>query len=412
MSRGLAPRVRPDESVHVAVAGPILTRPLAQFLDGSAAALPPGQGGTPVWQLVGDLVDRERRVTSVTLDRSVSAPVTASGRLLDVVYGSYRPRHRMRDLMRVERHAVRDAVAAARPDLVHAHWCYEYALGAMASGIPTLVTVHDWIPAVLKLMESRYWPYWSGRALLYFTTLARARHLTANSPYIAERVRRFTRAALEVIPNGVLDADFVGATDRVAARRPDGRGRPVILSVNNGFGPLKNIRRLLESFRVLKALDLACELHLIGDGYEPGGACELFARQRGLLKDVAFVGSLPRDEVLARMREATLLVHPAREESFGMTLIEAMSQRTPVIGGARSGAVPWVLGGGKAGLLVDVDDPRALAQAIAAVLTQSALREQLAGDGHAYAWQNFRQSQVTDLYLDAYSRLLAEEARP
>ena len=171
------------------------------------------------------------------------------------------------------------------------------------------------------------------------------------------------------------------------------------------------MRRLLEAHRTLRRQGFGSELQLIGHEYELGGPCEAWARQKRLAEGVTFLGPLPRDKVLTRMREATLLAHPSREESFGMTLIEAMSQRLPVIGGARSGAVPWVLGGGKAGLLVDVDNPRALAQAIEAVLTQEKLRKRLASEGYTWAWRNFRQSRVTDLYLDAYRRLLAEELR-
>lgn len=401
---------RTETSLRVAVAGPILTRPLEQFLDGDLDHLPPGLGGTPVWQLVSDLVKLGQKVSVVTLDPSVSTPVTASGPLLDLVYGPHRPRRRLRDLMRVERHAVRDGVLRTMPDLVHAHWCHEYALGALASGIPTLVTARDWGPAILMLSGARTWPHASALALLYFTTLARTRYLTANSPYTAERVRRFTKASVEVIPNGMADSDFFvpGQEDRGDSGP---MGRALVISVNNGFGPRKNVHRLLEAYRTLTQQGVECDLHLIGSGYEPNGPCDAWARQRRLAGGVSFLGQLPRDEVLARMRRATLLAHPAREESFGMTLIEAMSQRVPVIGGARSGAVPWVLAGGKAGFLVDVEDPRALARAIEAVLTQEALRKRLASEGYARAWQSFRQSRVTDLYLDAYSRLLAEQPR-
>ena len=395
--------------MHIGLAGPILSKPLAPFLDGDPDRLPSGLGGTPVWQLVGDLVNRGQRVSVVTLDPSVGTPVTASGPLLDLVYGPYRPRHRMRDLMRVERHAVRDGVLRTRPDLVHAQWCGEYALGGLASGIPTLVTVHDWMPSILRLTKVRYSPYWLGRALLYFTTLARARHLTAVSPYIAEKVRHVSKAAIEVVPNAIPDAAFAQEGER--AGRPAADGRPVIISVNSGFSPRKNVEALIAAHRALRQRRVACELHLVGDGYVPGGPCERWARRRRLAEGVTFLGPLPRDEVLLRIGEATLLVHPAREESFGMTLIEAMSQRIPVIGGARSGAVPWVLGGGKAGLLVDVDDPRSIADAVAAVLTQPALRERLAGDGYLHARKNFSQSRVTDQYLGAYRRVLAEEAR-
>ncbi len=364
--------------------------------------------GTPVWQLVSDLTGRGEHIAVVTLDQATSTLVTLRGELLDVACGPYRAHHRMRDLMRAERHAVRDGLLCMRPDLVHAHWCYEYALGALATGLPTLVSVRDWAPTVVRHMVARARPYWTGRAVMFFMTLARARYLTVNSPYLANNVRRFSRAAIEIIPNGLPDAGFARRQPKRSAAddRP-----PVIVSVNNGFGPLKNVKRLLEAFRELRQRGLDCRLDLVGDDYGPGGTCEMWARQRRLAAGVMFMGRLPRERVFEMMAHATVLAHPSREESFGMTLIEAMSQRLAIVGGQRSGAVPWVLGGGKAGLLVDIEDPRALSEAIEAVVTQPPLRERLATDGYTHAWQNFRQSRVTDLYQAVYGRLLAEEAR-
>lgn len=399
---------RTNETLHVAMAGPIYTEPLLALLGDDADDLPKGLGGTPVWQLVRDLVDRGQRVSVVSLDPSVRVPRTASGPLLDMSYGPYRPRHRMRDFMLVEREAVRDAVVRARPDLVHAYWCGEYALGALASGLPTLVTVRDWMPAILRLTRARHLPYWSGRALLYFTTLAMAKHLTANSPYTAARVRRFTRASLEVVPNGMPDSDFLTADREEVQSCVPHPSRPAVISVNNGFGARKNVRPLVRAHHALRQRGLDCVLHMIGAGYEQGGPCAAWARAEGLDEATEFLGPLDRGEVLRRLRTASLLVHPAREESFGMTLIEAMSQRTPVIGGATSGAVPWVLDGGRAGLLVDVGNPRSIANAIEAVLTQETLSRRLACEGFSHAWERFRQSKVTDLYLDVYRRLLNE----
>jgi L-malate glycosyltransferase len=168
------------------------------------------------------------------------------------------------------------------------------------------------------------------------------------------------------------------------------------------------VETLLMAHGLLKRRGVELRLQLIGGGYGPGGPCEVWARGRGLAEGVAFVGSLDRAEVLRRLRSASVLVHPAREESFGMTLIEAMSQHVPVIAGASSGAVPWVLDDGNAGLLVDVNDPRALGGALEAVLTQTTLQSKLAAAGYARAWGQFRQSHVTDLYVDLYRRVLAE----
>ena len=244
---------------------------------------------------------------------------------------------------------------------------------------------------------------------MYFITLAQARYITAPSPYAADKLRAFTRAAVEVVPNGIREECFAESADCQKPRGARHLVRPILVSVNDGFGPRKNVPRLLEAFRVVTQRGFDCELHLIGTDYEAGGPCHAWARRRGLTEEVMFLGPLGRDDVLRRMRGATVLTHPSREEAFGMTLIEAMAQGTPVIAGKRSGAVPWVLEGGKAGLLVDVEDPRAIADGIVAVLTEPSLRQQLADAGYRRAWKSFRQSQVTELYLDAYRRVLNEQ---
>jgi YD repeat-containing protein len=58
--------------------------------------------------------------------------------------------------------------------------------------------------------------------------------------------------------------------------------------------------------------------------------------------------------VCSTLDTTDILVHPSREESFGMTIAEAQLAGVVVIGGAHSGAVPWTLDYNRAGRLVDV----------------------------------------------------------
>ena len=243
--------------------------------------------------------------------------------------------------------------------------------------------------------------------VLYFVALARARHVTAVSPYSAARVRRFTRAAVEVIPNGVEDDLFV---DPVGARvtQTTESSAVVFLSINNGFSPRKNVTQLLEAFAIVRRSAPAALLHLVGADHERGGPCEAWSRARGLEAGVSFLGTVDRAELFHLMDGATALVHPAREENMPLTLIEAMARGIPVIGGRRSGGVPWVLDHGNAGLLVDVDDPGSIAGGMVALVDNAGLRARFALAGHAHARKNFSQSRVTDLYLAAYRRVLAE----
>jgi len=87
------------------------------------------------------------------------------------------------------------------------------------------------------------------------------------------------------------------------------------------------------------------------------------------------------------------------EESFGSAILEAMSQRLPVIAGADSGAVPWVLDDGRAGMLVDVTSSESLRSGMEKVMTDTALRERLMTEGYERARSQFTLAAVADQYL-------------
>ncbi len=98
-----------------------------------------------------------------------------------------------------------------------------------------------------------------------------------------------------------------------------------------------------------------------------------------------------------------------------MTLLEATSQRTPVVGGARSGGgALGARGGGGEGLPSMSMTLGALAQGAGEhLLAQPAERERLsAGAGRARSLAQLPpESRVAELYLGAYQRLLGRGGR-
>lgn len=391
------------DPLHVGLAGPISTDPLRRHLAPTPdERLPAGNGGTSVWQLADSLMNVGVRVSITTLDRHLGTPRVADGPRLHISYRPARPNRRMRDLMRFERDQVAADLSTVRPDIVHAHWSYEYALGALATGIPTLVTVRDWAPAILRLSPD---PYRAARLALFLMCMFRAPYLTSVSPYIQRRVEGLTRKPAPVVPNGFPDDLFH------QSRAPLDLSAPRLVSVNNGFGPRKNVQALLLAFRAVREAVPSAQLCLVGRDFEPTGAAEEWARRRRLLPGVRFVGPLSRDKTLDVIGGATALVHPALEESFGNTLVEAMARGVPVVGGGRSGAVPWVLDSGRAGVLTDVRNPSEMAQAVITLITSIGVNQQFSSAGYRRAWSCFRQSRVTDRYLAEYYRVLTSEQR-
>lgn len=106
------------------------------------------------------------------------------------------------------------------------------------------------------------------------------------------------------------------------------------------------------------------------------------------------------------MQKADLFIHPSLEESFGLVLIEAMISKTPVIGGKCSGAVPWVLHEGKAGLLADVTNPEDIASKALELLEDEKKWESLMTDAFFYAMHTFHTDTITQKYIEAYQRRL------
>ncbi|MEX2527839.1 MAG: glycosyltransferase family 4 protein [Gemmatimonadota bacterium] len=328
-------------------------------MDRGTGSIPGGFGGTAVNILVRALLDLGHRVSLVTLDPTVAVGecVTLEGPNFSVDIGPYRPRQRARDLFAVERDVVRRALRARRPDVISAHWTYEFALGAIETGLPTLVTVRDAPSVVFRHNPS---PYRLVRWWMHRMAVKKATRLAFNSPY--------TRAATlgqpesdpgDILPNALPD-EMWQFLDKCVSSELGG----TLISVNNGFGRLKNVQRLIEAFGYVREELPNARLELVGAGYEPDGQAARWARRRQREGGIVFLGALAHGDTLNRIRLADVMVHPSLEESFGYTLIEAASMGTPVIAGRDSGAVPWVLGGGKFGALVDVRSPKAISAAV------------------------------------------------
>ncbi|MBZ5583963.1 MAG: glycosyltransferase family 4 protein [Acidobacteriia bacterium] len=318
-----------------------------------------------------------------------------------------RPRSQMLDFFRGERRVLCAAMREAKCDVIHAHWTYEFASAAIESGVPAVVTAHD-IPTVV-LRFARH-PYWLERPLLAWPVLRNAKCITAVSPYVAQALRRFVKPdrQIAVVPNGATSEVFALYEKRI----PRSIGASFrFASVLNGWGPRKNGFRLIQAFAVLRKEFGECvELSMFGEGHEPGGPAQQWARLRHLDPGVTFEGSVPHNCLINRLVSSVdALVHPSREETFGMAILEAMALGIPVIAGKFSGAVPWVLGFGAAGLLVDVVSATSIASGMRSLLVDSQLRNALAHSGRQKALDEYRLEEVTDQYEAVLAKAVQEQ---
>jgi glycosyltransferase involved in cell wall biosynthesis len=112
---------------------------------------------------------------------------------------------------------------------------------------------------------------------------------------------------------------------------------------------------------------------------------------------VTFLGTIPRRDLVERYRRAAIFCLPSRQEGFGIVFLEAMACGKPVVA-ARAAAVPETVVDGETGLLVDPDDPEALARALAVLLADPD-RCRAIGESGRRRVEQYRADRVAESFL-------------
>lgn len=257
-----------------------------------------------------------------------------------------------------------------------------YYKGPLCAPCPVVLTVHDLF----------FIGYPGQRRPLYnatMTTLARlyarrAAAIIADSEYS----KRTIVARLGVDPSKVtvipvaLAPEFKPEPLTDAVKLRYGIALPYILYVGN-FKPHKNLPRLLRAYAALPAsLRAAYALVLAGGNRNGRPGLEELATSLGVADRVIFPGLIEDGDLPALYAGAATLVLPSLEEGFGLPALEAMGCGAPVVVSNR-GALPEVVA--DAGLMVDADNEPEITGALARVLSDRRLRDDLRGRGLARA---------------------------
>lgn len=250
------------------------------------------------------------------------------------------------------------------------------AAGRLA-GLPTLCHVHEAEEAQPRLVRR-----------LLAAPLLLARRVLANSGAARDAVVSVApplRRSVVVVHNGVPGPD-----DEPAAPRRRSPGERAQLALVGRLSPRKGTDTAVEALALLRDEGRDVDLVLCGSvfpGYEwyEQELVEL-ARTRDLTERVELAGYVhPTWPVLA---DADVVLVPSRTEPFGNAAVEGMLARRPVVACGVQG-LREVLRDGVTGILVEPDDPAALARAIGRLLDEPDVAVRLAEAGLADARDRF-----------------------
>jgi alpha-maltose-1-phosphate synthase len=302
--------------------------------------------------------------------------------------------------------------AVASADLVHSHTWYANLAGHLASvlyGIPHVITAHSLEPLRPWKAEQLGGGYalasWCERVSVEFAAAViavsagmRADILATYPSVPAGRVR--------VIRNGIDTRQYAPDHETAVLERYGiDPGRPSVVFV----GRVTRQKGLPVLLRAAERLNPDAQLVLCaGQADTP----ELEAEVAGLVRHLQATrsgviwlsGMLAKPEVIQILSHATVFACPSLYEPLGIVNLEAMACGTAVVA-SRVGGIPEVVAAGETGLLVQPDDPAALAGAINSLVSDQARATAMGQLGRSRAAAEFSWASIAAQTADLYAEL-------
>ncbi|MCA8955050.1 MAG: N-acetyl-alpha-D-glucosaminyl L-malate synthase BshA [Planctomycetes bacterium] len=283
-------------------------------------------------------------------------------------------------------------------DVFHVHYAIPHAVSAflarsMSNGQLRCVTTLHGTDITVVGADPAY-----GRPTRF--AIAQSDAVTAVSEFLACETKKIfgVDTPIEVIPNFVDTARYApGRAGRYYERDSDER---IVVHVSN-FRPVKRVADVVRAFAIFQR-HVPARLILVGDGPDREHVMAI-AADTGVQDRVQHLG--PSEATERVLADADLFLLASETESFGLSMLEAMSCGVPCVSTA-VGGVQEVLGG-VAGSATPFGDLDAMAEAALDLLTDEALHRRVSAAARARAVECFAQDRVAERYFELYRRILA-----
>jgi glycosyltransferase involved in cell wall biosynthesis len=294
-------------------------------------------------------------------------------------------------------------LSALKPDVVHTHLLHADLYGipaARLAGVPVVVSSRHNDNAFRRRP-----PFKQVNQLLW--------RMADAGIAISDAIARFT-VEVEGAPPAKIHRIYYGLEaikplDRAAAR--------AALLDEWGLNPdvvlVGTVCRLIEQKGITYALQAIARiadnfpdvrLLIVGDG-ALREALANEAQALGLENRVYFLGW--RENIPAVMAGLDIFLAPSLWEGFGLVLLEAMAQATPMLASSVS-AIPEIVVDGETGLLVPPRDVDALADALERLLGDTPLRQHMGLVGQDRLETHFSAVRMVDETAALYAQLLSD----
>jgi glycosyltransferase involved in cell wall biosynthesis len=309
--------------------------------------------------------------------------------------------------------------SAINADVYEAHAVSGYGfpktIKKLGTKKPFIHTIHGVLADEYEQAKKNGYPSVRGRVANYFMlrlskleeeTAKRATIIVTISNYSLEKIQKYygvEHSKVRIVPNGV-DIEKFKPMDTKAARHKFGLDNdPCVLFVGSLI-PRKGVPFLIEAAKKVVKDQADTKFLIVGDGPQRNQLSDSL-KTVNLSRNFKFLGNLKEDELTAVYNCADVFVLPSIQEGQGIVLLEAQASGKPVVA-FDVGGVNEAVRNQETGLLVEVGNEDALADALLKLLTDKELSEKMGSNGRRFVIENYTWDICAQKMLTVYHEAL------
>ncbi len=297
-----------------------------------------------------------------------------------------------------------DVISKYKIDVLHVHYAIPHAYAAYMAKkilyvngykIPIITTLHG---TDITLVGNH--PFYKPAVTF---SINKSDIVTSVSNSLKDDTREFfgIERDIEVIPN-FIDIDKYDKKHNLCERNKIAHGDEQIIVHISNFRPLKRVIDVLKIFDKISQ-KVNSKLIMVGDGPEKKKAKD-FLRQNDLKNKVIFLGNTNEvDEILC---SSDLFLLPSEKESFGLSALEAMALKVPVIS-SNVGGLKELNINGNSGFTSDVGDIDSMSNNAIKILSNENLKKKFKSQAFENA-KKYDIKKVIPLYEDIYKKAISK----
>ncbi len=287
-------------------------------------------------------------------------------------------------------------------DIIHSNNFSPALAGSILSSlfsIPHVMTVHD----IFSLCGKNYWKKWGDQANVSKLNVMLA-------PFFEKLMVKLKHECVHTVSDATKE-DLL----KFGEKRPIHvihNSVDVSQVLNEAVDPLqfvhvgrlvfyKNLEVVIKAIGILKKTQPNVKLVIIGDGPHRKSLEEL-ANKSGLGSSIEFLGYVSLDEKMKIIATSNALVFPSLCEGFGLVILEAFSQRKPVL---VSNIKPMsdIVSDEKNGFVLDPYDEKAWAEHLLKLIEKPSQASGMGQEGNKLLADSFNQELMYYKIMEMYA---------